>query len=67
MHYGINYIPNKVVILKEPNIKKSKTEELAPFVKSYSQIKNQATIYVCKNQRCQLPTTSIEKMKEFLE
>lgn len=62
-----NYIPNKVVILKEPNKKKSKTEELAPFVKNYSQIKNQATIYVCKNQQCQLPTTSIEKMKQLLK
>jgi len=56
------YLPNKVVILKEPDLKDLLIEELVPFIKDYSQIKNQATIYVCKNQQCQLPITNIEKM-----
>jgi len=60
------YLPNKVVILKEPDIKNSLIEELAPFIKDYNQIKNQETIYVCKNQMCQLPITDIKKMKQFL-
>ena len=60
------YLPNKVVILKEPDIKNSLIEELVPFIKDYNQIKNQATVYVCKNQKCQLPITDIKKMKQLL-
>ena len=60
------YLPSKVLILKEPALKNLLIEELAPFIKDYSQIKNQATIYVCKNQQCQLPVTNIEKMKQLL-
>ena len=59
------YQPNKVVILKDKNTKKISIEKLVPFIKDYTQIKNQATIYVCKNQQCQLPVTDIEKMKQF--
>ena len=61
------YLPNKVVILKESDLKDLLIEKLVPFIKDYSQIKNQATIYVCKNQQCQLPTTKIEKMKQLLD
>ena len=60
------YLPSKVIILKEPDIKDSLIEDCAPFIKDYSQIKNQATVYVCKNQQCQLPITNIEKMKQLL-
>jgi uncharacterized protein YyaL (SSP411 family) len=60
------YLPNKVVILKEPNSKDLLIQELAPFIKDYSQINNKATVYVCKNQQCELPTTNIEKMKQLL-
>jgi len=61
------YLPNKVVILKEPTLKNSEIEKISSFVKEYSQIENKATIYVCRNQKCSLPTTIIEKMKEQLE
>jgi uncharacterized protein YyaL (SSP411 family) len=60
------YQPNKLVILKEPDLQNSLIGRLVPFIKDYSQIKNQATIYVCKNQQCQLPITDIQKMKLFL-
>ena len=60
------YQPNKIIILKETKMKGISIENLVPFIKDYSQIKNQATIYVCKNQQCQLPVTDIEKMKQFL-
>jgi uncharacterized protein YyaL (SSP411 family) len=61
------YLPNKVVILKEPGSKDLEIGKISPFVKDYSQIENKATIYVCKNQKCNLPTTSIENMKEQLK
>jgi uncharacterized protein YyaL (SSP411 family) len=60
------FLPKKVVILKEPDFKDSLIEKLVPFIKELPQIKNKATIYVCKNQQCQLPITHIEKMKELL-
>ena len=60
------YLPNKVIILKEIKTKKLSIEKLVPFIKDYSQIKNQVTIYICKNQQCQLPTTDITKIKQFL-
>ena len=60
------YIPNKVVILKEPNSKDPLIEKISPFIKDYSQIKNNATIYVCRNNQCQFPTTSIDKMMEMI-
>ncbi|MHA2367091.1 MAG: thioredoxin domain-containing protein, partial [Candidatus Hodarchaeales archaeon] len=61
------YLPNKVIILKEIKSKEQIIERLVPFIKDYSQIKNQPTIYICKNQQCQLPTTDIKKMKQFLD
>jgi uncharacterized protein YyaL (SSP411 family) len=60
------YLPNKVIILKEIKTKELSIDNLVPFIKDYSQIKNQATIYICKNQQCQLPTTDIKKIKQFL-
>ena len=61
------YLPNKVIILKEIKTKELSIKKLVPFIKDYSQIKNQTTIYICKNQQCQLPTTDIKKIKQFLD
>jgi len=61
------YIPNKVVILKEPNNEDLELEKISPFIKDYYQLEDKATIYICRNQKCNLPTTSIDKMKEQLE
>jgi uncharacterized protein YyaL (SSP411 family) len=61
------YQPNKVIILKDPDSEDLLIEELVPFINEYSQIKNQVTVYVCKNHICQLPVTSIEKMKQLLD
>ena len=61
------YQPNKVVILKETYSNVLLPEELVSNIKEYFQIKNKATIYVCKNRQCQLPTTDIKKMNEYLK
>ena len=60
------YLPRKVVLLKEPDARDSFLEACAPFIKEYTQINNQATLYVCQNHRCKLPTTDIEKIDELL-
>jgi hypothetical protein len=59
--------PNKVIILKEIKSKDKLIENLIPFTKNYSQVDGQSTIYICENHQCQLPTTDIEKMEQFLE
>jgi uncharacterized protein YyaL (SSP411 family) len=61
------YLPNKVIILKDIKTKKQPIEKLVPFIKDYSQIKNQATVYICKNQQCQLPISDIKKIKHILD
>ncbi|MFO7676844.1 MAG: thioredoxin domain-containing protein [Thermoplasmatota archaeon] len=61
------YLPNKVILLKELESTDISIEELVPFIKDYSQINNQATIYLCQNQHCQLPTTDSRKIKQFLD
>ena len=60
------YLPNKVIILKENNSKDNLIYKLIPFIKDYTQLNNETTIYICKNQKCEVPTTSIDKMKQLL-
>jgi uncharacterized protein YyaL (SSP411 family) len=60
------YLPSRVIILKENNSKDLLIEKLAPFIKDYTKINNKTTIYICKNQKCEMPTTSIDKMKQLL-
>jgi hypothetical protein len=61
------YVPNKVTVLKQPDSKETLIEGLAPFIKKYSQVEGKSTIYVCKNQQCQVPTTKIDDIKKLLE
>ncbi|MDG6218902.1 MAG: thioredoxin domain-containing protein [Candidatus Thermoplasmatota archaeon] len=60
------YLPRKVVILKEPGSKTSRIEYLLPYMKAYEQKDNKATMYICINHQCQLPTNDIEEMKQLL-
>ena len=61
------YIPNKVVILKSENIRDPEINNLAEYLQSYVSIKGKATVFVCRNQTCELPTTDIKKMLKSLE
>lgn len=59
-----HFIPNKVVILVDatnPDYNLS-----FDYLKSYSMIDSQPTIYVCKNQTCSLPTTDINEALKLL-
>jgi uncharacterized protein YyaL (SSP411 family) len=56
------FLPNKVVLLKSPEL-----EELATFIKTYKDIDNKATAYVCIDYQCKLPTTNVEEMMNLLE
>ncbi|MFX1486475.1 MAG: thioredoxin domain-containing protein [Promethearchaeota archaeon] len=61
------FIPNKVVLFRPADIESPEIAELASFTAPLSTLGGKATAYVCKNYRCDLPTTSIEKMLELLD
>lgn len=56
------FIPNKVLILKDP----ANSEFLLPYLKPYRQINSKPTIYVCKNFHCEQPTTDINDALSML-
>ena len=60
------YMPNNVVIIKDMDKTENRLEDLLSYLKDYTQIKDKATIYVCKQYQCKQPTTDIEKMKELI-
>jgi len=62
------FLPNKVVALhpKEGTIAKQ-IETLSPFVKEQIAMGGKATVYVCKNYVCDLPTTEVSKLRKLLE
>ncbi len=61
------YQPNKVIILKDIKLKELIITKLIPYIKNYTQIKNQTTIYICKDQQCQLPTNNFKEIKKIFK
>ena len=59
------YIPNKVVLFRHAE-NKTVLEKISPFTAPMSAINNRATVYVCRNFRCELPTTEIPQMLRML-
>ena len=60
------YAPNKIVLFRPEKPENSDIETIAPFVKSHSVINSKATVYVCTNFTCALPTNDPQKMLELL-
>lgn len=58
------FIPNKVIVLNEPEDKNIK--KLAPYTKEQTPLKGKAAAYVCKNYSCEMPTGDPERMMELL-
>ena len=50
------YIPNKVVVLRAPGDPGGELTELAPYTEFYTVVNGKATVYVCENFSCDLPT-----------
>ncbi len=62
------FLPNKVVVLHPSDGSAAKKiEALSAFTKNQVPLDGKATIYVCKNYVCDLPTTEIKKLKQLLE
>jgi len=60
------YVPNKVVLLKMIGDEDRELVRLAPFTKLHSAMDGKATVYVCEQQACRLPTTDQSILKNIL-
>ncbi len=58
------FIPNKVVLLKN---NESELEGVAPYTKGQKKINEKATVYVCQNYVCKLPTNDPDRMLSLLK
>ncbi len=58
------FIPNKVVMLNDNKEIKS----LAPYIENLTKINEKETLYVCRNFKCSLPVTNVDKIESrFLD
>jgi uncharacterized protein YyaL (SSP411 family) len=62
------FLPNKVVVLRPTHEIPPAIVNLAPYVEPYVSIDGTtATVYVCRNYICNLPTTEVDVMLEAFE
>jgi uncharacterized protein YyaL (SSP411 family) len=60
------YLPNKVVLLKPEDKDSRDLIAIAPYIEHFTSIDGRATVYVCQNFVCDLPTTNVDQMMEML-
>ncbi|MBI2877255.1 MAG: thioredoxin domain-containing protein [Candidatus Tectomicrobia bacterium] len=61
-----HFLPHRVVLLRPAEQESPEIVRLAGFLRDLSSIDGKATAYVCRDYRCERPTTEIEKMLELL-
>jgi len=61
------YLPNKVVLFKPASEPQHPISDLAPYTESMTALGGKATVYVCSNFACELPTTDSQKMVSLLD
>jgi uncharacterized protein YyaL (SSP411 family) len=60
------FIPEKVVLVRREGEEGPPLPELAPFLRSYQSSEGKAAAYVCSNNACALPTSSLSRMLQLL-
>ena len=60
-----HYIPNMVVILKDPD--NPVVDQIAESLKFKESIDGMATAYICAAGSCKIPTTDVDKMLKLLD
>jgi uncharacterized protein YyaL (SSP411 family) len=60
------FIPNTVVLFRPAGEEGSDITHIAEFTKDLPGLNNKATAYVCRNFRCELPTTKPQQMLRLL-
>ena len=61
------FIPNKVLALVDGGPKQSELVTLVPFLEGMARRNGQATIYVCENYVCRLPTSDLATAARLLD
>jgi uncharacterized protein YyaL (SSP411 family) len=60
------FIPNKVIILRSTEQSLPEIDNIATFIRNHSSIDGKATVYICSNYDCRLPTSDIDTMLRLL-
>jgi uncharacterized protein YyaL (SSP411 family) len=63
---GKHYLPNKVVVLKEPGREGAFPPRIERHLGSRQSVNGQATCYICTNERCLPPVTDAAQMLRAL-
>jgi uncharacterized protein YyaL (SSP411 family) len=62
-----SFLPNKIVLLRPAGEETPAIARLAPFTAAQRAIRDHATVYVCTNYVCKLPTSDVAKLKALLK
>ena len=60
------FLPHKLVLLVDPDDSGESAAGRLPFAKSIKMLDGKATVYVCEDYACQLPTTDLKVMARLL-
>jgi hypothetical protein len=61
-----SFLPNKIVLLRPAGEETPAIARIAPFTAAQRAIRDRATVYVCTNYVCKLPTSDVAKLKALL-
>ena len=60
------FLPNKILALLDPSNNQSSADVSTPLTDGKTQIEGKATVYVCENYACQVPTTDVVELGTLL-
>ena len=60
------FLPNKILALLDPSDNQSSADASMPLTTGKKQIDGKATVYVCENYACQVPTTDVVELGTLL-
>ncbi len=61
------FLPNKVILLRPNTVETPPITQIAEYTKPQTSIDGKATVYVCQNFACKVPTTDVKEMLSFLQ
>lgn len=61
-----SFLPNKVLLFRPTADEKPEIANLAPFVQNQGMVNGKSAVYVCRNQACELPVTTVVQLEKTL-
>jgi uncharacterized protein YyaL (SSP411 family) len=61
------FIPNKIVVLADGGPGQSQIARWLPFIKSMDRRDGKATMYLCEDYACKLPTSDLQTAADLLD